>query len=78
MFNSKMPTKQSYNERQAAEALGISIEKLNAILDRHIFNDGGPRPANVEFAPSDLLIISYWVDTQEDAQPVFSVSNRES
>lgn len=78
MFNSKMPTKQLYNEREAAEVLGISAAMLNTILDRYVFNDGGPRPPNVEFTSSDLLMISYWVETAEDVQHAFSMTNGRS
>jgi hypothetical protein len=35
---------------------------LHTILDKHIFNDGTPRPANVEFTSSDLLMIAYLVE----------------
>jgi len=35
---------------------------LHVILDAHIFNDGTPRPENVEFTSSDLLMIAYWVE----------------
>jgi hypothetical protein len=60
-YTKTMP-KQSYNEKEAAEALGISVPLLHAILDKHIFNDGTLRPENVEFTPADLLMISYWVE----------------
>ena len=62
MPNSKMPTKQIYNEREASEALGIALPLLHVILDAHIFNDGTPRPENVEFTSADLLMIAYWVE----------------
>jgi hypothetical protein len=62
MPNLKMPVKQFYNEREAAETLDIALPLLHAILDAHIFNDGTPRPANLEFTSSDLLMISYWVE----------------
>jgi hypothetical protein len=62
MHNSKMSMKQLYNEREASEALGIPLPLLHVILDAHIFNDGTPRPENVEFTSSDLLMIAYWVE----------------
>ncbi len=62
MHNIKMPVKQLYNEREASEALGITLPLLHVILDAHIFNDGIPRPENVEFTSSDLLMIAYWVE----------------
>ena len=63
MHIAKQSAKQLYNEREAAEALGISVLLLHAILDEHIFNQGAPRPENLEFTAADLLLISYWVET---------------
>jgi hypothetical protein len=71
MHITKQSAKQLYNEKEAAEALGISIFQLHSILDEHIFNQGTPRPQNVEFTSSDLLMISYWVETM--AQQKLSV-----
>jgi hypothetical protein len=62
MHNIKMTVKQLYNEREASAALGITLPLLHVILDSHIFNDGIPRPENVEFTSSDLLMIAYWVE----------------
>ena len=62
MHNLKMPVKQLYNEREASDVLGIALPLLRTILDKHIFNDGTPRPGNVEFTSSDLLMIAYWVE----------------
>jgi len=62
MHNLKMSVKQIYNEREASEALGIALPLLHVILDAHIFNDGTPRPENVEFTSADLLMIAYWVE----------------
>jgi hypothetical protein len=62
MHNFKMPVKQLYNEKEAAEVLGIDLPVLHAILDEHIFNDGTPRPESVEFTSSDLHMIAYWVE----------------
>ena len=52
----------SINEHQAAQWLGISLETLHRLLDEHIFNNGTPRPAEVFFTQSDLLLLSYWCD----------------
>ena len=62
MRNLKMPMKQLYNEREASDVLGIALPLLHTILDKHVFNDGTPRPGNIEFTSSDLLIIAYWVE----------------
>jgi len=59
----KQPTKQYYNEKEAAEALGISVLLLHAILDQQVFNEGTSRPENIEFTPADLLLIGYWLET---------------
>ncbi|MGA2989231.1 MAG: hypothetical protein ABSD88_02065 [Candidatus Korobacteraceae bacterium] len=63
MYITKQSAKQLYNEREAAEALGISTLLLYSILDEHVFNQGTPRPENIEFTASDLLLVSYWVET---------------
>lgn len=49
-------------EQQAAQLLGISVDALYRLLDQHIFNNGSPRPANILFTQSDLLLLSYWCD----------------
>lgn len=65
MPNTKSMPKQSYNEKEAAEALGITIPMLYAILDKYVFNEGAPRPENVEFTAADLLMLGYWVEQSE-------------
>ena len=57
--------KHSYTEAEAAKALGTSIAQLDAILDEHIFNDGTPRPAQLELQASDLLLIAFWLESVE-------------
>jgi len=59
------PNKHSYSEAEAAKALGTSVAQLEAVLDEHIFNDGIPRPAQLELQASDLLLIAYWLETTE-------------
>ncbi len=63
MYITKPSTKQLYSEKEAAEALGIPVILLHAILDEHVFNEGTPRPENIEFTASDLLLLSYWIET---------------
>ncbi len=53
-------TKEYYSEEEAAEALGISIERLHQLLDKHIFTDAIPRPARVTFRASDLVLLGFW------------------
>ncbi len=56
-----LSAKDLMTELQAAESLGISLETLYAILDEHVFNQGMPRPANLRFTTSDVLMLSCWV-----------------
>jgi hypothetical protein len=51
---------QLYSEAEAAKALGISIFRLHNLLDEHVFNDGTPRPPEVSFEASDLLLLGFW------------------
>lgn len=53
---------QELTEQQAAEWLGISVDALYRLLDLHIFNNGTPRPANLSFTYSDLLLLAVWRD----------------
>ena len=75
MYNLKTPVKQLYSEKEAAEALGISVASLHEILDEHIFDGANPRPSQVEFTSSDLLIIGYWAE-KTTAQNLVSISKR--
>jgi hypothetical protein len=52
--------KDTYSEQEAAESLGISINRLHLLLDENVFNDGLPRPKNIELTPSDLLLLQFW------------------
>ena len=51
---------QLYSEAEAAKALGISLLRLHTLLDELVFNDGTPRPPEVTFEASDLLLIGFW------------------
>jgi hypothetical protein len=62
MLTLKKSIKQYYDEVEAARALGISLEYLREILDRHIFTTEHPRPDVVEFTHADLLLISVWIE----------------
>jgi len=66
----------SITEEQAAKWLGISIEALHRLLDQHIFNNGTPRPAEVHFTQSDLLLLSYWSDKPRNNLKVISMPRR--
>jgi hypothetical protein len=54
------PEKESFTEVEAAQALEISLQRLHQLLDAHIFNDGSPRPAELTFRPSDLVLLKFW------------------
>ena len=52
--------KEFYSEIEAAQTLGISLTRLHQLLDENLFNDGLPRPENVTFRYSDLVILGFW------------------
>jgi hypothetical protein len=56
----KAVTNDFYTEAEAAHLLGISIARLHQLLDEYVFNVGPPRPPNIEFTSSELLLLSYW------------------
>lgn len=60
MTLTKAISKDYYSELEAAQALGITLARLHYLLDRYIFNDGGRRPANIEFTSSELVLLAYW------------------
>jgi len=60
MKNSNQPLRKLYTEEQAAEALGISLLHLRALLDENVFNDGEPRPDEVLLEASDLVLLDFW------------------
>ena len=60
MKNGNLPLRSSYTEKEAAQALGISLTRLQLLLDENIFNDGGRRPPEVLLQPSDLVLLSFW------------------
>ena len=56
----QLTRKELYSEAEAAKALRISIDRLHHLLDEHVFNDGTPRPPQVTFCSSDLVLLSFW------------------
>ena len=52
--------KELYTEAEAAIALEISLDRLHALLDANIFNEGTPRPANLMFRGADLVVLGFW------------------
>lgn len=62
--------KESYTEVEAASSLGISVARLHMLLDDNIFNDGTPRPADLNFRPSDLVLLGFWHRTSPNPKLV--------
>lgn len=65
--------KSQYNEVEAAEELGVSVEKLRVLIRRHIVTtdeDLNNVPI-ASFQPSDLLLLKLLAHAPaEDRQPV--------
>jgi hypothetical protein len=59
------PVKEFYTEDEAAGYLKISIRELHALLDEYIFNDGKPRPEDITFCESDLVLLGFWNQNRE-------------
>lgn len=55
------PGKEFFSEDEAAQSLGISLERLYQLLDEHVFNDGKPRPDEVTFRAADLVLLGFWL-----------------
>jgi len=70
MISSTKPAKEYYTESEAAAALGITLDRLRMLLDDNLFNDGGPRPAELTLLPSDLVLISFWNKTAANPKVV--------
>jgi hypothetical protein len=60
----------SYSEREAAELLGITLERLHKLLDENIFNDGSSRPADLRLQDRDLILLEFWNRTTENPKIV--------
>jgi hypothetical protein len=66
MTKSLKPSNEFYSEVKAAEYLRISIERLHSLLDEHIFNDGSLRPNGLSFCDADLVLLEFWLRSQEN------------
>jgi len=71
----KVARRDSFSEAEAAQSLGITTFELHQLLDRFIFNEGTPRPANIEFTSSDLLLLAYWNEESNEPAEKKSCSN---
>ena len=70
MIGPRKRHKESYSEKEAAEALGISLSRLYVLLDENVFNQGTPRPPNLAFRPSDLVLLGFWHRTSPNPKVV--------
>lgn len=70
MTKSLKPNKEFYSESEAAGYLKISITRLHSLLDEHIFNDGSPRPGELTFCESDLILLGFWMMSQENPKVI--------
>ncbi len=52
--------KEYYTEMEAAQVLNISLLRLRQLLDEHVFNDGKPRPDQLSFRLSDIILLEFW------------------
>ncbi len=76
MYSLKQPVKQVYTEQEAANSLGISVGALHGILDKHVFNDGIPRPQTMELMLADVLLVAYWLGEEQIGPRLVSVMRR--
>ena len=57
-------------EQEAADRLGITLERLHFLLDEHIFNDGSKRPNYLELHRSDIVLLQFWDRSTENPKIV--------
>ena len=70
MNNWLKPSKVFYSEIEAAGYLNISVERLHSLLDEHIFNDGTDRPSDLSFCEADLVVMEFWMRSQENPKVI--------
>ncbi len=66
MFKANLPQYDCYTEHEAANILGISIARLHRLLDENIFNDGTPRPPDIQLRSADLVLLEFWNRSTEN------------
>lgn len=64
------PSKEHYSELEAADHLNISLVRLHSLLDEHIFNDKVPRPPDLVFCDVDLVLLEFWIRSQENPKVI--------
>lgn len=52
-----------FTEAEAAQRLGVSLQRLHRVLDVNIFSKGEQRPPECVFRSSDLVLLAFWLDT---------------
>ena len=57
--------KDCYTAAEAAAELNISVERLNLLLDRKLFNDGSGRPSTLSFQSTDLILLRFWIEQDQ-------------
>jgi len=62
--------KELYSEMEAAEVLGMSMERLHLLLNENVFNDGSAKPQQLTFRTTDLILIEFWDRTLADNKVV--------
>ncbi|HSM84535.1 MAG TPA: hypothetical protein VLT16_00230 [Candidatus Limnocylindrales bacterium] len=71
------PLKDFYTESEAAGYLNISIPELHSLLDEHIFNDGNPRPEELNFCEADLVLLGFWSRSKDNPKVIRMPRRRE-
>jgi hypothetical protein len=66
MTKSLRPSKGYYTELETADHLKISLARLHALLDEHIFTTGIPRPQGLTFCEADLILLEFWMRSAEN------------
>ena len=48
------------SEQEAAEQLGVSVNHLHRLLDKHVFHGRYIRPTSCTFRSADLVLLRFW------------------
>ena len=59
-----------FTEQEAADLLGITIDRLHFLLDENVFNDGTKRPKDLELHRSDIVLLQFWDRSTENPKIV--------
>ena len=60
-MTSAKPSKTDYSEAEAANVVGVSVEQLRLLIQKHVLNDTGRLASRVamHFQPTDLLLLRF-------------------